>query len=582
MNIYFSGIGGVGLGPLAQMALDAGHAVTGSDREASLTTRELEALGIEVRIGEQTSEFLRAQHDTRPLDLFVYTAALSDTHPELVAARELGIPTVKRDSLLAQLIEDSNQKLIAVAGTHGKTTVTGMLIWTLQQLGVPVSYSVGSQLSFGPSGKFDPAAKFFVYECDEFDRNFLHFHPALSVIVSIDYDHPDTYPHEDDYKAAFRQFIAQSGASILWQQDADYIDFSGNETSWVLQTNEVAPLKLAGEHNRRNATLVLKAVERLGIAFSESSAFPAGASQDANNQLAASGFSEKVDAELRTATGIVEAFPGTIRRFERLADNLYSDYGHHPVEIAATLQLARELSDHVVLVYQPHQNVRQHEIREQYTPEIFQDADNIYWLPTYLSRENPDLEILTPAQLTTQLSPDSLHLAEFDDQLWTDITRHRDAGHLVLCMGAGSIDGWLRSNETIKKVANVLVSDPQGNLILQHRDNKPTINNPGMITGFGGAVESGETVRQAAARELREETNLEFSEDDLRFLTDIYQPSVNDGQPRWVSYFVLPDKPITHLEVYEGQGHYSLSPNQNLNDINLSDTVKHAIETYRR
>lgn len=414
MNIYFSGIGGVGLGPLAQMAIDVGHTVSGSDLSDSLTVQELSAQGVAVHIGEQNGQHLRDTHRQTPVDWFVYTAALPADHPELVAATELGIKATKRDGLLAKLIEDSDQKLIAVAGTHGKTTTTGMFVWVFQQLGIPVSYSVGSQLSFGPSGHFDPAARYFVYECDEFDRNFLQFHPAISVIVSVDYDHPDTYPTETEYKSAFRQFIRQSEASILWQADADYIN-TRDHTAWCLQKDEVLPIKLAGEHNRRNATLVMKAFERMGVGENK---------------------------ELRD---VINHFPGTIRRFERLADNLYSDYGHHPTEIAATLQMARELSDHVVLVYQPHQNVRQHEICDQYTDEIFQGTDDIYWLPTYLSREDPNLEILTPAQLTANLTPDNIHFAEFDNSLWTEITRHRDAGHLVLCMGAGSIDGWVRA-----------------------------------------------------------------------------------------------------------------------------------------
>ncbi|QHN43240.1 hypothetical protein GII36_05335 [Candidatus Mycosynbacter amalyticus] len=414
MHIYFSGIGGVGLGPLAQMALDAGHKVVGSDMAAGLTTDELGALGIQVRVGKQDGTFLRHTHEATPIDLFVYTAALPVDHPELIAARELGIRSVKRDGLLRQLIQDSDQKLIAVAGTHGKTTTTGMLVWVFRELGIPVSYSVGSQLSFGPSGHFDPSAQYFIYECDEFDRNFLQFHPAISVIVSVDYDHPDTYPTETEYKSAFRQFIRQSKASILWQTDADYID-TRDPVAWCLQKDEVLPIKLAGEHNRRNATLVMKAFERMGVGENK---------------------------ELRD---VINHFPGTIRRFERLADNLYSDYGHHPTEIAATLQMARELCDHVVLIYQPHQNIRQHEIHDQYVDEIFKDADDIYWLPTYLSREDPALEILTPKQLTAQLAPTKLHLAEFDETLWSEITRHRNAGHLVLCMGAGSIDGWVRA-----------------------------------------------------------------------------------------------------------------------------------------
>ena len=195
----------------------------------------------------------------------------------------------------------------------------------------------------------------------------------------------------------------------MWQHDTNGI--TTPDTSWLLGDDETLSLNLAGAHNRRNATLVAKALEYLGL---------------------------PVD------TSVLERFPGTNRRFEKLADNLYSDYGHHPVEIAATLQMACELSDNVVLVYQPHQNVRQHEIRDQYTDQ-FGLAGAVYWLPTYLSREDPNLEILTPEQLTMNLTNrEHIHTADLNDALWNVIEKARHDGKLVLCMGAGSIDGWLR------------------------------------------------------------------------------------------------------------------------------------------
>ncbi|AKM80459.1 TPA: hypothetical protein DDX46_03955 [Candidatus Saccharibacteria bacterium] len=410
MNIYFSGIGGVGIGPLAQIAHDAGYSVIGSDLSESLTTHELRTQGVDISL-TQDGSFLEQQHQKTPLDWFIYTAALPDSHPELVAARKLDIKTAKRDELLAHILQEKNLKLIAIAGTHGKTTTTGMAVWTLTQLGIPVSYSVGSQLSFGPSGRYVPDSEYFVYECDEFDRNFLHFSPHLSLITSIDYDHPDTYPTESDYMQAFGQFLNQSDSVILWQTDSQKIG-SVRPVDWILSDDEVASIELPGLHNRRNATLVLKAVEKLGIT-----------------------------GDSRTA---INSFPGTIRRFERLADNLYSDYGHHPVEIAATLQMAREISDEIVLVYQPHQNVRQHEIQDQYTDQ-FELAEKVYWLPTYLSREDPNLTILTPSDLTKHLTnPQAISIADLNHQLWDDIQAARDAGKLVLCMGAGSIDTWVR------------------------------------------------------------------------------------------------------------------------------------------
>jgi UDP-N-acetylmuramate--alanine ligase len=150
---------------------------------------------------------------------------------------------------------------------------------------------------------------------------------------------------------------------------------------------------------------------------------------------------------------ILANFPGTGRRFEKLDDNMYSDYGHHPVEIAATLQLASELSDHVVLVYQPHQNVRQHEIRSQYTDQ-FEKADTIYWLPTYLSagnREDPNLPVLKPEELIQNITnKEHVRIVDLNDELWNTIQKERNDGKLVLIMGAGKIDGWLRDRLTEK------------------------------------------------------------------------------------------------------------------------------------
>ena len=417
MRIYFSGIGGVGIGPLAEIAHDAGYNVVGSDAAESLMTKELAARGVTVYLS-QDGDALRREHDTQSIDWFVYTAALSEDHPELLLARELGIRVAKRDELLAEILKQKNLKLIAIAGTHGKTTTTGMLVWVFKQLGIPVSYSIGTTLSWGPSGFFDPKSAYFVYECDEFDRNFLHFTPSRAIITSIEHDHPDTYPTEAEYYEAFDQFIKQSKYCTVWQQDFDAKSITGSDTlvHMVDKNNaqvsqNIDSLQLPGRYSRENAYLVL-------------------------TDCIAGGLDE------RTVRSALESFPGTNRRFEKLSENLYSDYGHHPTEITATLQMAREISDHIVLIYQPHQNIRQHEIRNDYVDEVFSDAREVYWLPTYLSREDDALSILSPEDLTHLLS--DVHIAELNDQLWDDIQRHLNAGHLVLCMGAGSIDGWVR------------------------------------------------------------------------------------------------------------------------------------------
>lgn len=410
MNIYFSGIGGVGIGPLAEISIDAGYEVTGSDTAVTPITKILTEKGVSIS-DNQDGAYLKSCHDKKPIDWFVYTSSLPASHSELIIAQELGLKITKRDELIAHIINDKNLKLIAVAGTHGKTTVTGMLIWAMTRLNIPISYSIGTTINYGPSGKLDPASQYFIYECDEFDRNFLHFKPYLSLITSVDYDHPDTYPTIFEYLDAFHQFAKGSGRLITWNDQHREL-FSGLPGVTILDPSETNGLSAYGQHNRRNIALVQAGLSQLGI-------------------------NENTDQ-------ILTNFPGTNRRFEKLADNLYSDYGHHPVEIAATLQMAREMSDQVVLVYQPHQNVRQYMIRDLYSDQ-FEPAEKIYWLPTYLSREDPNLKILEPAELIKNISnKDDIEITDLNDELWNNISAARNTGKLVICMGAGTIDDWVR------------------------------------------------------------------------------------------------------------------------------------------
>lgn len=419
MNIYFSGIGGVGIGPLAEIAHDAGNTVMGSDVQATLVTKELESKNIPVAYN-QDGNFLEENHKKLHLDWYVYTSALPDNHPELTKARELGIKTGKRDEFLANFIEEHGLKMIAVAGTHGKTNTTGMAIWAFKELGIPISYSVGTTLSFGPSGLYNSKSEYFIYECDEFDRNFLHFYPEVSLITSVDYDHPDTYKTENDYKQAFLQYLGQSKASFMWKADNEFLGLEDTDGITVLDESTNTPAKdalsLPGEHTRRNAGLVIRLLETLGLC---------------SNQA---------------AIDILNKFPGTDRRFEKLKDGIYSDYGHHPKEIAATLQLAKEVAKDVTLVYQPHQNIRQHEVIDMYTDAIFKDANGVIWLPTYLTREDPELEVLDFTTLTRNIKDKEKILShKLNDDLADVINTYKAKGSLVLFMGAGTIDNWARN-----------------------------------------------------------------------------------------------------------------------------------------
>lgn len=404
------------MGPLAEIAQDAGWEVSGSDNRESSVIRELVGRSIDVVL-EQTYESIAAEHMTNPIDWFVYTSALPDDHPELRFARENSLRMSKRDEFLNDFLKEKKLKLLAVAGTHGKTTTTGMLIWVFHQLEIPVSYSLGSTVSFGPSGKYDPKSTYFIYECDEYDRNFLAFSPSLSIIPAIDYDHSDTYPTRDNYKEAFRQFFDQSDEVLTWEKDYRWLELTQSEDMTIydkkVSFNEVA---LTGQFMRDNAFLVAEATKRL------------------------------FDVPREKTYKILAKFPGTARRFERLKDGLYSDYAHHPTEIKATLEKALEMNPNVVVIYQPHQNIRQHEVRNDYK-DAFVGAKRLYWLPTFLAREKEDLAILAPEDLIAGLANKDIAIpAELDDDLVVAANKHLRESDLVIVMGAGPVDTWAREN----------------------------------------------------------------------------------------------------------------------------------------
>lgn len=412
MNIYISGISGTGMGPLALMAQEAGMTVFGSDLAGGAVTNELVEHGIKLYLGEQDGEFLRARIKDEGVDWFVHTSALPQDHPELKLAKRMGLKVSKRDELLNYLIEKLDLRLIAVAGTHGKTTTTAMIVWGALKMGLPLSYLIGTTLPFADAGHYDPEADYFVYEADEYDRNFLAFHPWLAAIPTVTYDHPDIYPDVDDYRAAFRQFEAQSRVVL----HGDEIDRG---------------LTLAGEARRYDATLAIDVLERIlpqehGI----------------QGVLARRRLHQRL-------VNIMNEFPGVGRRFEQVSEGFYSDYAHHPEEVAATIGVALEEAERrglkgVVALYEPHQNTRQSELISEYT-DAFQGVEHLFWLPTYLTRENPALKVLEPADFIAQLSNRKVaEVATLDDELAEKIMKWHNDGYLILLMTAGPADTWLR------------------------------------------------------------------------------------------------------------------------------------------
>lgn len=431
MHIYFSGIGGAGIGPLAQIAHQAGYEVSGSDQQDSQYIDYLKKHGItNIHIGQDRQD-LEKLHNQTPIDWLVHSSAVKADHPELVYAREAGIKTSKRDELLNQILQDKNLKLIAVAGTHGKTTTTAMAIWLFKRLGIPVSYSVGAKLPFGDMGQYDPDSEYFVYEADEFDRNFLAFHPTVSLIAGVSWDHHEIFPTREDYKRAFRDFLANSQHVVIWSEDQEYLDFEIDPSADIVldaakKQSSVKSMPLRGEFNRRDARLALEALKIIG--------------------------KPPADQPIINSFGLFSNFPGLSRRMEEIAPNLYSDYAHTPEKIRGAMSVATEMAkdsgQDLIVVYEPLTNRRQHYMRDDYK-DVFSGAKHVYWIPSYLAREDPGQKVLSPAELISGLSDPSIATPmERNEKLHQIIQKHLDRGEMVVCMAGGggdSLDDWLRS-----------------------------------------------------------------------------------------------------------------------------------------
>lgn len=426
MHIFFSGIGGTAIGPLALIAKQAGYEVSGSDKQDSQYIAYLKSKGVtSIHIG-QTKKNIERVHSHKPIDWFVQSSAVEKedpNHPELQFVGVQGIKSSKRDELINKILTDTGLKMAAIAGTHGKTTTTAMVIWLFKQLGIPVSYSVGAKIPFGDMGHFDKKSEYFVYEADEFDRNFLAFRPAISLITGVSWDHHEIFPTREDYQQAFKEFIDQSGHTFIWQEDVNYLHISTPDNIQVQDSSnpEIDAITQPGRYNRLDAWLAVQAVH----------------------------FATKTPLlELIKHMG---RFPGLQRRMEQIIPGLYSDYAHTPEKIrggmSVALELAAEQNKQVVVVYEGLTNRRQHYMINDYG-DCFNGAHIVYWVPSYLAREDPNQPILKPAEMIPHLSDPSIAKPmKRDDALKSVIKKHLANGDMVVAMAGGggdSLDEWIR------------------------------------------------------------------------------------------------------------------------------------------
>jgi UDP-N-acetylmuramate--alanine ligase len=435
MHIFISGILGSGLSSLAHFAIDCGIEVSGSDSAIQSKNPNFIALqkrGVNIFPQSNDIDYII------DVDWYIHSPAVPSTHPEIITCQQIGVKVTHQNEFLNHILLKKHLKMIAIAGTHGKTTTTGMLVWLFQQLKIPVSYIVGTNISFGESGKYEEGSEYFIYEADEYNKKFLELKPFHTITTNIDFDHADTYKSAEEYFECFAEFVPRGVTNVIFAEDLLKIGLKGAEGSYgeyrlsrslTPFMQEIDSIQLAGRHNRENAYLCIYLMK---IILQE--------------------FAHGQHVELELLFEAVSTFPGTRRRFESLTKGLFSDYAHHPTEISATIQLAKEYiynsenpESKLIVVYQPHQNIRQYQSETQVGyRNCFADCDLVYWLPTYLTREDPSLEVLSPEYLSGLVRKPTVAVDELGDYLLRRIKKHLDQGDVVLLMGAGSIDEFVR------------------------------------------------------------------------------------------------------------------------------------------
>ena len=327
-RVHMIGVGGIGMSGLARLFLHEGKRVSGSDRAPSDITAALADEGVKFFPSQEATNI------SNDIDMVVYTEAMPQDHPEMAAGRGLGVPMMNYFEALGLV---ANQYyLIAVAGTHGKTTTTAMLIDIFEEAGLDPSGIVGSLRAKTKSNYRAGKSKYFIVEACEYRRDFLHLEPDVLVITNLEAEHLDYYKNLEDVQAAFRELalkVREDGAVIAEMSNPNVApvltDLPCRVIDYKKNLDLSLQLKVPGLHNRMNAAAAMAAAQ-----FAE--------------------------VPINVAKIALQKFSGTWRRFEYKGEvngaPVYDDYGHHPTEIKATISGARELypDNKLVVVYQPH------------------------------------------------------------------------------------------------------------------------------------------------------------------------------------------------------------------------------------
>lgn len=451
-RIHFVGIGGVGMSGIAEVLANLGYAVSGSDLHESAVTRHLAGLGITIAIGHAAANVAGAH-------AIVTSSAVTGDNPEVLAARAARIPVVPRAVMLAELMR--LKRGIAIAGTHGKTTTTSLVASVLAAGGLDPTFVIGGRLTSAGVNARLGQGEYIVVEADESDASFLNLLPVMAIVTNIDADHMDTYGHDvARLKSAFVEFTQKLpfyGSAILCADDANVREIMpfvsrpvttygiGGDAQFAAHNVTADGTRMRFDVTRRDASAALpplKVVLNLpGL-------------HNVRNALAAIAVATELGVEDGAITAALESFTGVGRRFTQVGDfpvsaahgggrfTVIDDYGHHPVEMEATLAAARGAwpGRRIVLAFQPHRYTRTRDCFEDFV-RVLGNADAVLLTEVYAAGEAPlvaaDGRALARAlRVAGRIEP---VFVEDVAELPEAIREFARDGDVVIVMGAGSI-----------------------------------------------------------------------------------------------------------------------------------------------
>lgn len=444
-RVHFVGIGGIGMSGVAELLLNLGFEVSGSDVKASAVTARLQTLGATVDVGHAAAH-------VGDVDVVVYTSAARGDNPEVAAARSRGIPVIQRAELLGELMR--LRFAIAVAGAHGKTSTTSMIAFMLERAGLDPTAVIGGRLrAFSSSARWGRGA-YMVAEADESDRSFLKLFPTVAVITNVDREHMEAYGGFDDLQQAFVDFanrVPFYGAVVACADDVTLRTlqprFNRRLVTYGIGDGAdvgARDIQLDGFASRCTVTRRVSSGE--GEVLGEMRLQVPGR-HSVQNALAAVAVGLELDVPFTQIASALETFQGVERRFEIRGTvneiRIVDDYGHHPTEIAAVLAAARAAQPtRVVVAFQPHRYSRTRDLMSEFG-RVLAEADEVILTDIYPASEEP-LPGVTVEALAAEVNAHRAtpaHIVPALDRVAARVAEVARPGDLVITLGAGSIGG---------------------------------------------------------------------------------------------------------------------------------------------